>query len=272
MKDSKLSTELQKLYSVKSKHSAYQSLPAAIAGMLGINLSINTWDTRSENERLRYIKKHLDLTGKKVIDIGGNTGFFTFESIDLGASAVRYYEGNKEHALFVETAAKELGLSDMVDVQSKYFLFEQDIISERFDVCFCLNVVHHLGDDFGDQEIDIQTAKDVMIKSINSLASRCEILVFQMGFNWKGDIKLPLFKDGTKIEMIEFIKDGTKKFFNFLHCGIATGTRNEVEYQDLCNSNSIRNDELGEFLNRPIFIMSTKYHSFVNEVTVGQIE
>ena len=267
MKDSKLSSELQKLYSAKSKHSAYQSLPAAIAGMLGINPSINIEGTRSEKERLRYIKKHLDLTGKKVLDIGGNTGFFTFESIDLGASAVGYYEGNKEHALFVEAAAKELGLSDIVDVQSKYFLFEEDTISERFDICFCLNVVHHLGDDYGDQEIDIQTAKDVMIKSINSLASQCEILVFQIGFNWKGDIKLPLFKDGTKVEMIEFIKNGTKNFFDILHCGIATGTRNEVEYQNLCDSNSIRNDELGEFLNRPIFILKSK--DITEEVTIN---
>ena len=267
MKDSKVSSNLQKLYSAKSKHSAYQTLPTAIAGMLDINLSINMKGTRSEKERLRYIIKHVDLTGKNVIDIGGNTGFFTFESIDLGASAVRYYEGNKEHALFVETAARELGLCGMVEVQSKYFLFEKGIISDRFDVCFCLNVIHHLGDDFGDQEIDIQTAKDVMIKSINLFASQCEILVFQIGFNWKGDIKLPLFKDGTKVEMIEFIKNGTKSFFDILHCGIATGTRNEVEYQNLCDSNSIRNDELGEFLNRPIFILKSK--DITEEVTIN---
>jgi len=262
MKESKLSSELLKLYSVKSKHSSYQNLPPSIADMLDINLSEGT---RREKERLSYIEKYVDFNGKKVLDIGGNTGFFTFESIDLGAIAVRYFEGNKEHALFVETAAKELGLNDMVDVQSKYFLFENDIISERFDVCFCLNVVHHLGDDFGDKEIDIQTAKDVMIKSINSLSSQCEILVFQMGFNWKGDVKLPLFKDGTKVEMIEFIKNGTNKSFGILQCGIATGTRKEVEYQDLCDSNSIRNDELGEFLNRPIFVLKSK------DITEGAI-
>lgn len=265
MKNSKSSSELQKLYSAKSKHSGYQSLPAAISGMLNIDLSINMQGTRSEKERLNYFKKYVDLTRKKVIDIGGNTGFFTFGSIDLAASAVRYYEGNKEHALFVETAARDLGFSYIVDVQSKYFLFEECIISERFDVCFCLNVIHHLGYDFGNQEIDIQTAKDLMIKSIKSLASQCEILVFQIGFNWKGDIKLPLFKDGTKVEMIEFIKKGTKKSFDILHCGIATGTRKEFEYQDLCNSNSIRNYERGEFLNRPIFIMMSKHHNFTNK-------
>lgn len=33
--------------------------------------------------------------GKSVLDIGGNSGFFTFELIEKGAKKIHYYEGNK---------------------------------------------------------------------------------------------------------------------------------------------------------------------------------
>jgi hypothetical protein len=119
-------------------------------------------------------------------------------------------------------------------------------------------VVHHLGDDYGDQALDMETAKSVMLDSVNALAAKCEILIFQMGFNWKGDVELPLFPNGTKLELEEFVRTGVEKYFDILHCGLATGNRNSVVYEALSEKNFQRNDALGEFLNRPLFIMRSK--------------
>jgi hypothetical protein len=51
-------------------------------------------------------------------------------------------------------------------------------------LCVLFNVIHHLGDDFGDKSLSMEKQKDeggiviFIIKRISSL---------QMGFCWKGD-------------------------------------------------------------------------------------
>lgn len=248
--------KLNILYKSRSKHSSYQSLPKSLISLLGNE--IEPGQERKEKSRMDYIRQHIDLNGKHVLDIGGNTGYFTFESAELGAKSVRYYEGNKDHAAFVATAAGHLGLSGKINVTNEYFSFSLSDTKDKFDVCFCLNVVHHLGDDFGNQALDKKTAKSVMLDSVNRLAQKCEILIFQIGFNWKGDVGLPLFTNGTKLELEEFVRTGVEKYFDILHCGVATGNRNSVVYEELSEENFQRNDSLGEFLNRPIFIMKSR--------------
>jgi len=247
---------LNKLYRSRSKHSSYQSLPKSLIPLLGNEIEPEI--ERKDKSRMDYILQHIDLNGKQVLDIGGNTGYFTFESIEHGVKSVRYFEGNKDHAAFVATAASHLGISEKINVINGYYTFGSLETKDQFDVCFCLNVVHHLGDDFGDQALDIETAKSVMIDSVNALAAKCEILIFQMGFNWKGDVGLPLFSNGTKLELEAFIRTGVGKYFDILHCGVATGNKKSVVYEELSEKNIPRNDVLGEFLNRPIFIMKSK--------------
>lgn len=245
---------LEKLYMQNSKHSNYQALPSALAEILDEEkLKIKT---RQEWERLSYIKKHMDFSGKSVLEIGGNTGFFTFEILKAGACHVDYYEGNQIHAAFVRAASETLKTEDKLSVYSEYFLFEKEK-NKKYDVALCLNVVHHLGDDFKDINSK-DTACMEMIASVNSLSEYADILIFQMGFNWKGDCKEPLFKDGTKKEMKLFLEEGTKDFWDIIFVGIAERKNNAIVYNEMDIDNSMRQDDMGEFLNRPIFIMKSK--------------
>jgi hypothetical protein len=90
-------------YSKTSKHSNYQILPDRLKKIIGSN-EIQT-KTRYEKERLDYILEHLPVRNTKVPDIGGNTGYFTFEMLEAGASHAYYYEGNPDHAEFVRQGA-----------------------------------------------------------------------------------------------------------------------------------------------------------------------
>ncbi|HBI60180.1 MAG TPA: hypothetical protein DDY31_03040 [Lachnospiraceae bacterium] len=198
----------------------------------------------------------MDFSGKSVLEIGGNTGFFTFEILKAGACHVDYYEGNQIHAAFVRAASETLKTEDKLSVYSEYFLFEKEK-NKKYDVALCLNVVHHLGDDFKDINSK-DTACMEMIASVNSLSEYADILIFQMGFNWKGDCKEPLFKDGTKKEMKLFLEEGTKDFWDIIFVGIAERKNNAIVYNEMDIDNSMRQDDMGEFLNRPIFIMKSK--------------
>lgn len=245
--------KLQRLYDNFSKHSQYQ--------ILASNFKVffkNDFDIKStyEQERLAYIKKYVDFEGKRVMDIGGNTGFFSFEALNNGASYVDYYEGNSDHAEFVEKGAELIGYKNKISVHNGYFLFSREKETNISDIAFLLNVVHHFGDDYGNSSLPIEAAKERMISEINDMARFCSTLIFQMGFNWKGDRSLCLFKEGTKKEMLRFICEGVKDVWHVKNIGIVeSDCDNKITYCECNEKNIVRNDNLGEFLNRPLFIM-----------------
>jgi hypothetical protein len=121
-----------------------------------------------------------------------------------------------------------------------------------------MNVLHHVGDDYNQSVQDIDSAKDHILSSLNQIANCTKTLVFQLGFNWQGNIDLPLFSRGEKKEVIDFITIGTEEYWKLQAIGIAIPSDLGIVYVDLDPSNISRMDELGEFLNRPIFILESK--------------
>lgn len=247
--------KLKKLYSLRSKHSNYQMLPKRLSGIIEANqLEIKS---RYERERFNFILEHVDLADKVCLDIGGNAGFFTLELIDNSAQKVDYYEGNSAHAEFVASAIKLLGWKDRVKVNNTYFLFEEVKTETNYDVTLLLNILHHVGDDYDNRKMSMTHAKEKIIKQLNSLAAMTDILIFQLGFNWKGNKNLCLFTNGTKQEMIDYIKAGTSNYWEITKIGVAESREGIISYFDLNEENVKRCDDLGEFLNRPIFIMKS---------------
>lgn len=245
--------QLKKLYMESSKHSSYQILPSCLESILSYEeLDIKS---RWEKERLKYILNHLKFENKRILDIGGNTGFFSFEAITAGASHVDYYEGNESHAKFVKVAAEAVGMEKKITVFPEYYLFQED--KRKYDITLCLNVLHHLGADF-EAERSMEMAKKRILECIKGLSLVTDYLVLQLGFNWYGNIEKCLFENGTKEEMKQYVVNGTEGLWEVLFIGIAEKKDNEILYDDLNDNNNSRNDELGEFLNRPIFIMKAK--------------
>ena len=251
----KKETKLKELYSLVSKHSKYQSLPKRLSSVINTNdIEVKS---RYESERLKYIFENVDINNKTVLDIGGNTGFFTFEMIDNGARKLHYYEGNSAHAEFVKISAEILKVEDKIKVTNDFFTFENCEHKSKYDIALLLNVLHHIGDDYGDNKISMEMAKETIIKQINMLSLMVDTLILQLGFNWKGNRDLCLFEKGTKKEMIDFIGSGTKNYWRIIKIGIAESRDGRIGYYDLNEKNVIKVPSLGEFLNRPIFIMKS---------------
>ncbi len=246
---------LNELYRCSGKHANYQ----IVYEKLNQYLDVSCFQTKSryERERLDYILQHVVVKKKNILDIGGNTGYFTFTLLDKGARTVHYYEGNPVHAEFVKLAATLLNVSNRIRITNGYYLFAAND-AKYYDIVLLLNVLHHLGDDYGDRNLSMDCAKKKIIDQINSLASRAEILILQLGYNWKGNPKLGFFQNGTKKEMIDFIREGTKKHWVIKNIGVPELCGESIKYMDLNESNIKRMDYLGEFLNRPIFIMKAR--------------
>jgi SAM-dependent methyltransferase len=241
------------------KHGNYLALPEILKEPLGI--SYNPQRNHYEIARLRFILEHLGVSGKSVLDIGANTGFFSFEMLGAGANHVTAYEGNAEHSKFIADIAAELGLSARLKIKNYYFDFDHDLC-RRYDITLLLNVLHHVGDDYGACFNSIEAAKNEILRQANSISSISKYMVFQMGFNWKGNPDLPFFHHGTKKEMIFYIEDGVRSQWDVIGIGIGCRDINGNVYFDVINDSNIERDNSlaggGEFLNRPLFILRSK--------------
>jgi hypothetical protein len=237
------------------KHSAYQSLPPRVAEFIGPHDA--QIRPKYERERFQYITSKIHVQDKSVIDVGSNTGYFAFELLEAGCRNVTAYEGSMVHSEFLKLAVKSLGEETRILVKQEYFDFLHG--PEKHDIALLLNVVHHTGDDYGDECDNLEMAKTMMLKQLNLMARYTDVLAFQMGFNWKGDIKRCLFTHGTKSEMIHFVCNGAAERWQIEHIGVAERTSTGIRYSDVNDYNVARDDSLGEFLNRPLFIMRSKH-------------
>jgi SAM-dependent methyltransferase len=83
-----------------------------------------------------------DLTGKTVLDVGCNYGFFLHEAIRRGASKAVGIEANPESFRIANTLATLWGGKIAVHEG----LLEEVELKEKFDVVIFLNVIHHVTD------------------------------------------------------------------------------------------------------------------------------
>jgi len=248
--------ELKRLYAKGSKHSNYQILSKRITEFLPPHTT--EVKSRFEEERLNYFLKHIEVKAKTVLDVGGNTGYFSFELLEKEASHIHYYEGNKEHSEFVSLVGDILGVDIKMTITNDYLNFNNEL-SSKYDIILLLNVLHHIGDDYGNGQLNIKEARQKILTQLLSLQNNTDYIVFQLGFNWKGNKDLGLFTNGTKKELIDFISEGIKGVYNIESIGIAEKVNEQIVYKELDDRNIKRVDTMGEFLNRPLFILKSLY-------------
>ena len=235
-----------------SKHACYQDIPSLLQPLLPVPAADKL--RRYDRERLRYLLARIEVRDRSVLDIGCNGGFFLLELLAAGARQTIGYEGSEDHAAFLAEAAATLGLGERLKVQPRYYDFDAD--TGHHDVALLLNVLHHVGDDYGDPALTLAGAREHILRSLRQMRKRCDVLVFQLGFNWKGQRGASLFGHGTIAEMVDFVQRGVHGHWHLRHVGVAvSATVGGIQYQDLGSDNGHRKNELGEFLNRPLFIL-----------------
>ncbi len=103
-----------------------------------------------------------DLTGKTVLDVGCNAGFYSFEARRRGASRVLGAEARSWHVRQARFACAALGL-DSVEFRrmSLYELHPARV--GTFDVVLALGLLYHLKDLFGGVEALYHVTKDLLI-------------------------------------------------------------------------------------------------------------
>jgi len=84
-----------------------------------------------------------DLTGKTVLDIGGNAGFYTMEMARRGAAHVVGIDSDPRYLDQARLAAEVLGFSDRIELR-QLDVYDVGALGQSFDVVIFMGVLYHL--------------------------------------------------------------------------------------------------------------------------------
>lgn len=206
-----LSTEqmakLKSLYLDGSKHSRYQRSPDFLGDILGTEELLNPlW--RDDKPRLELLLRALEFEAfSTVTEIGANTGYFCLSLANHFKNLeVRAFEGNTGHAEFISSVAQESNISNLT-VFPEYIIGESIDRRITSDVIIHFNVLHHMGVDFFQNKFTLENFKENAINALRTFNPVCNVLAFQMGFNWGGDKSKPIVPVTADYEKIVFLSD-----------------------------------------------------------------
>jgi SAM-dependent methyltransferase len=119
-------------------------LPHDVQTRPGVQLSHGKNEVKWE--RIRPLVEAIGLRDKRVLDVGCNEGFFSFELEGMGASVVGIDvdEQRIAKAKFVREILGRPGVSfDVVDIYGEAFARQP-----KFDLCLCMGFLHRIPDPF----------------------------------------------------------------------------------------------------------------------------
>lgn len=250
-----LDSLIQEWISIDNKHRDYISVHESLYPYVDFRNSPGQLG-RAERERFAFIREKVSIEGRRIADIGGNTGFFTISYLLAGAKKVTYFETEEVLCDFVDNACKHLSLRDRLEIINAPFNFQSND-QPVYDCLNLLNVIHHAGEDFAEEIRGLEACRAFMFDSLRKSASYCENLVMQMSFLWRGDPALPMFRTGTKAEMIGDLDAELHRHYLFSSIGVYSCEDSVSRYSDISAQNIARNFHYREFLNRPIFVMQS---------------
>lgn len=209
-----------------------------------------------DSERASFIFNEKNVEGKNVLDIGANQGYMSVEASLRGAQLIDAFESNEVDGAFLANAAESLGVLNDLTAHVDNYDFEKR--NDRWNYVLCLNVLHHVGRYF-DQHINtLDKAKWVISQHLQRLLTKGGCIWLQLGFNWQGNIEQPMFSQGTKREMTEFVARLIGAKARIVTIGIYSPVSRmyeKVGSDDWSHPLWQRIEELGEFGNRPLYLI-----------------
>jgi hypothetical protein len=199
--------ELSELYAETSKHGQYQTIPDRLSALLGIQFEVNE-EWRGDRPRYPLIKQFIqDNACRSVLDVGANTGFFALSLAGgFPALSVKACELNKTHARIIELLARIGGYEVAVTDQPADLAHAGGF--GLHDCALYLNILHHAGHDFDAVQVKGREAfRDYAVDYLRAFRGTARRMVYQMGYNWRGDKTLPLIPKEDQAGKVRFAMD-----------------------------------------------------------------
>ena len=221
--------ELVRLLTSQSKHGLYQTLPPELIKRYPA-LKKYSYTKRVDTERYDWFSRKIDFSGKHVIDVGANIGFFSFRLNKDFNCKNTLYEINEMHCKAINMIRQELQIDESSFRCHNKGVGIEDIAGlPDADITLLFNVLHHAGDDFASDRVkNVDDWKDYAVEYLTLLGYKSEYLVYQSGRTWTGH-KEHLCEDS---EMVRYHKEILEKAgWKVMFTGIVEN-RKKVKYVD----------------------------------------
>lgn len=209
-------------------------------------------------ERAAFMFAHKSATGQRVLDIGANQGYMSVEAALRGARSVDAFESNDIDGTFLSQAARTFPELGALNAHALNYEFAQN--NTQWSYVVCLNVLHHVGRYFDAHISDMAQAKTAMAVHLQRLLAQGGCIWLQLGFNWQGDTRQPMFAKGTKREMTDFVEGLLGADARITTIGIYSPDSHAYEAVALNDREHPlwqRMEGLGEFGNRPLYLIES---------------
>jgi hypothetical protein len=184
------------------------------------------WDLISNTLKIIFSDK----TNFRVLDVGANAGFYTFNFAKNGAS-VKSFECHDRYKDIGRIIAKEKKLP--VEWNSKAFQSNSIQKDEQFDVALLLSVYQWMSNgDINDKEAKA---------SLKLISDQSDYLFFELGYN-NGKSCVRTTKWFHYAEMIRFLQESTS-YLNFKLIGKTKLWGGQKRYLILCSNNPNMEDK-----------------------------
>lgn len=171
-----------------------------------------------------------EVVGKKVLDVGSNAGFYTFNFAKLGNSVTSFevLERYSEIALAIVEEKK-------VDVQwfAETFKPDSPLPEKKYDVALLLSVYQWMADE--------ETKMEFANNCLRKISDVSDYLIFELGFN-KGKSCITTKKWNHYHALIELLKENTS-YTNFQLIGKTRLWRTYSRFLVICSNDDRFEDE-----------------------------
>ncbi|GAA4654152.1 hypothetical protein GCM10023142_12900 [Anaerocolumna aminovalerica] len=264
---SEMKDKILNYYNDGGKHSSYQNYPTFVTKALGITAKIDeNW--RGDSKRYQYIKENLTFPhGIVVGDIGANTGRFCLDfAMENEQTDFVAIEINENNTNFIKMICDMFQINNVKVLNESAGLDNIDNLP-NLDIAFHMNVLHHTGVDFEcDQVRNVNELKNYIITYLRKFKEKCNIIVFQLGYNWGGNKNTPIVSSDCITDMIEYQKNVfLQSGYEIVNMGLYHYDKKEYinvpvettkeQLQVVINNLSMNLNS--EFYKRPIFILKS---------------
>lgn len=214
----------------QSKHGLYQMLPPTLIKKMP-ELEKFSFSRRLDDKRYEWFSEKLDFDGKRVMDIGGNIGYFSFRLASEKNAHLTIYEPQEQHIKAIESIKPIIDMPDekVKCVNQGVGLDDIKTLPEQ-DIILLFNVLQHAGEDYDKKYVpDISHWRDYTISYLQALRSKTKNMVFQMGYTWLGHEDSFCHEEDFITFTVKLLEDAGWKINN---CGVIGNVLNP-HYVDL---------------------------------------
>jgi hypothetical protein len=213
-----------------SLHPQYQEFAPLLAPHLK-GLIPDFPKVRLDRARFDWMNRKSVLSGRRILELGANTGYFSLRAVsELGATST-IYEPDANLCEIIRTSAEILGVEDRIDVRQEGVVLEGIEKLPPADVLINFNVLHHAGKEFDRGKV--RSAGEWSSYATDYLArlkQAAPLMFFQTGFTWGGSSELLCPPDRSIKQWCDELLKAAN--WSSLKCATARATNQDWAYND----------------------------------------